>query len=505
MATISVWIPGDQLLWPHPAVEEAARLAGPGDFTVVLIESRARCQSRPYQRKKLVLLLSAMRHYAEELRREGVPVDYVQAQTFSAGMRRHLTRSEASQIVTMAAASYAGRRWQQELQEALDLPVTILDNTQFLTGRFNPIPQPEPGKRHVLEGFYREMRCHFDLLMDGDDPDGGRWNLDKQNRKRLPDDMEPPLPLSFTPDAVTRTVMDDVRRLPVGTGTVGDFDYAVTRAQALEALQDFVENRLDNFGDYQDALPRRSHVVYHSRLSPYLNLGLLQPLEVARAAEEAYRRGHAPLNAVEGFVRQIVGWREFMYWQYWRQMPQMLDKNAWEARRTLPGFFWDGRTEMACMRHALTRALETGYNHHIERLMVLCNFCMLNGINPRLVNDWFLSVYIDAYDWVMPPNAMGMGLNADDGLTATKPYIASANYINKMGDLCPSCHFDHNKRHGEDACPFNYLYWNFILEHEERLRQNPRTSRNVLGLRYLDDEERRRVQAMADRFRSGLT
>ena len=504
MTPISVWILGDQLLQKHPAVEEATRLASPEAVTIVLIESLARRQRQPYQRKKLVLLLSAMRHYAQALQRQGFAVAYLQAPTFLEGLQQHVTQAKPSQLVTMAASSYPGRQFQQELAGKLGLPVTIVDNTQFLVGRFNPIPDPEAGKRHVLEGFYREMRRHFDILMDGEDPVGDQWNFDQQNRKRLPESAQPTQPVSFTPDDMTSAVMEEVAALPSGLGSVDGFRYAVTRSQALDALQDFVANRLPNFGDYQDALTRRSHVVYHSLLSPYLNLGLLEPLELAQAAEAAYRAGDAPLNAAEGFIRQLIGWREFMYWQYWRQMPGMLDKNAWEANRSLPAFFWDGDTDMACMHYALSRALDTGYNHHIERLMVLSNFLMLTGVNPREANDWFLSVYIDAYDWVMPPNVIGMGLNADGGLTATKPYIASANYINKMGDHCSACPFAHTKRHGKNACPFNYLYWNFILEHKERLQQNSRTSRNVLGLRHLDEDERQRVRAMATQFLHSL-
>lgn len=229
-----------------------------------------------------------------------------------------------------------------------------------------------------------------------------------------------------------------------------------------------------------------------------------EPLELAGAAEQAWREGLAPLNSVEGFIRQIIGWREFMYWQYWRQMPGMLAQNAWDARRLLPAFVWTGETDMACLRHALARALATGYNHHIERLMLLGNFFMLAGIDPQAVNDWFLSVYIDAYDWVMPPNVIGMALNADDGLTATKPYIASANYIHKMGDFCAGCRFDPKQRTGETACPYNFLYWNFILQHEARLRANPRTGQNVLGLRHLDEAERARVRAQAEVFLASL-
>jgi deoxyribodipyrimidine photolyase-related protein len=497
----TVWILGDQLLETHPAL---ALVEDKATVRVLLIESRGRMGKLPYQRKKLVLLVSAMRHYAEDLRRQGFAVDLIRAESFEIGLRRHVAQYKTAQLLTMAAASYHGRLFQARLEERLGITVKILPNTQFLIGRYNPIPDPEPDKRYVMEGFYRDMRRHFDLLMEGGEPAGGRWNFDAENRKKLPKSVEPPPPISFTPDAITQEVMAEVAAIPGGVGMVEGFDYAVTRAAALSALRDFLDHRLALFGDYEDALTRRSHVVYHSLLSPYLNLGLLEPLEVATAVQEAYRAGKAPINAAEGFVRQVIGWREFMAWQYWRQMPGMQDLNAWEAARALPRFVWTGETEMACLAFAIKRALDTGYNHHIERLMLLSNFFLLAGINPRLVNDWFLALYIDAYEWVMPPNVIGMGLNADDGLTATKPYIASANYINKMGDHCAGCRLDPKKRLGEDACPFNFLYWNFILAHEERLRANPRTSRNVWGLRHLDSAEREQIRRQAASFLASL-
>ena len=481
----------------HPVLPAASDAE---NIVVLLIESWQRMQKLPYQRKRLVLLLSAMRHYADDLRAQRYTVDYVQVDNFMAGWQQHVAHHNPTQVVTMAAAAYNGRNFQQTLQSHLNIPVTILPNTQFLVGQHNPIPNPQPDKRHVMETFYRQMRQHFDLLMDGNQPARGQWNFDKENRKKLPKGDEPKRPLSFPPDTITQQVMAEIAALPNGVGTVEDFNYAVTRTHALAAVDDFVSNRLPKFGDYEDAMTQRSHVVYHSLLSPYLNIGLLEPLELAYAAEKAYRENQAPINAVEGFVRQIVGWREFMYWQYWRQMPGMLQKNAWEAKRPLPPFVWTGDTDMACLHHAISRAIETGYNHHIERLMLLSNFFMLAGINPKAVNDWFMSLYIDATDWVMPPNVIGMGLNADGGLTATKPYIASANYINKMGDHCKGCRFNPKQRHGDDACPFNYLYWNFILQHEEKLRANPRTSRNVLGLRHLDANERKNVQQQAKIF-----
>jgi (6-4)DNA photolyase len=501
MGKTTVWILGDQLLEKHPAPAQAADKES---TRILLIESAARARKLPYQRKKLVLLFSAMRHYAQALRDAGYDVDYVQAEDFAAGLAQHVAQYRPGRLLTMAASSYQGRRFQAGLEARLGLPVTVLPNTQFLIGRYNPIPDPEAEKRYVMENFYRAMRRHFDLLMEGDEPAGGRWNFDAENRKKLPADKEPPPPLTFAPDAITEAVMAEVAAMPGGVGTAEGFAYGVTRADALAALDDFVAQRLAEFGDYEDALTRRSHVVYHSQLSPYLNLGLLEPLETARAAAAAFEAGRAPLNAVEGFVRQIIGWREFMAWQYWRQMPGMLQQNAWGAERPLPGLVWTGETEMACLRFAVERALDTGYNHHIERLMLLSNFFMLCGVNPRLVNDWFSALYIDAADWVMPPNVIGMGLNADDGLTATKPYIAGANYINKMGDHCGGCRYDPKQRLGRDACPFNALYWHFVLAHEERLRANPRTSRAVWGLRHLDTAERQGVRRQAQAFIASL-
>lgn len=375
----------------------------------------------------------------------------------------------------------------------------VLTNTQFLAGRFDPFPDAKPDHRIVLENFYRAMRRHFGLLLDGDQPLGGRWNFDADNRKPLPKGLRPPAPPSFAPDAITRNVMAEVAALP-GTGSVDGFDLAVTRPQAQAAFDDFMAYRLASFGPYEDAMSRQHPLLFHSLLSPYLNIGLLEPLELALAAELAYHTGRAPLNSVEGFVRQVIGWREYIYWQYWRLAGQWQDFNAWQAQQPLPKFFWSGETELACLCSAISRALQTGYTHHIERLMLLSNFCLLAGVAPMEVNDWFLAAFVDAYEWVMLPNVLGMGLNADGGRTATKPYVASANYIHKMSDYCAGCRYDPKTRSGSDACPFNYLYWNFLLQHEQTLRRNPRLGNSVLGLRHLDDDERVRVREQAAAF-----
>jgi deoxyribodipyrimidine photolyase-related protein len=499
---VSVWILGDQLLARHPALLAAERGHARENVRVVLVESVARTRRLPYQRKKLVLLFSAMRHYAAELRVQGYAVDYVQAPTFLDGLSRHIADWGPARLFVMEASEWLGRGFQKKrLADTLGIPVTLLSNSQFLTGRFDPYPDAQPGKRVIMEHFYRRMRRHFGILMTPDDhPFGDRWNYDAENRKPLPKGARPPEVPIFQPDEITREVMAEVEATGHGVGTVRNFGLAVTREQALAALEDFVANRLVDFGPYEDAMSRQHPVLYHSFLSPYLNIGLLEPLELIEAVERAFHQGRAPINSVEGFVRQVLGWREYMYWQYWRTMPALMEANAWHAERPLPGFFWDGRTEMNCLHHALSRAINAGYNHHIERLMLLCNFCLLAGIQPSAVNDWFLTFYLDAYEWVMAPNVIGMGLNADGGLIATKPYIASANYIHRMSDYCRGCHFNRKLRTGENACPFNFLYWSFLLQHENTLRANPRLGRSVLGLRYLDEDERRAVRRQALAF-----
>jgi deoxyribodipyrimidine photolyase-related protein len=503
---ITVWILGDQLLAEHPALGAALEEHPPQAVRVVLVESLAQLRRRPYHRKKLTLILSAMRHYAARLRDQGLEVDLLQAPTTLEGLQRHAQAWEPSAILTMAASSYRGRQFQlNTLAQALGIPVSVLPNTQFLVGRRDPYPQPEQGKRYRMEYFYREMRRNFKLLLDEDgQPVGGEWNYDRQNREALPKEIELPGTPSFAPDEITNEVMDELAASGHGFGELQGFDLPVTHEQAEQGLADFIEQRLDLFGPYEDAMTHRSGTLFHSLLSPALNLGLLDPLRMAQTAEQALDKGNARLNSVEGFIRQVVGWREYIYWQYWRYMPDLEKANFWGAERPVPAFFWDADTQMNCLRHAFERVEEQGYLHHIERLMLISNFSQLAGLDPAEVNEWFLSGFVDAYDWVMAPNVFGMGLFADGGEIATKPYIASANYINKMSDYCQDCPFDHRQRTGEGACPFNSLYWNFLITHEQTLRANPRMGPNVLGLRHLDDEERRRVRDQAVRFLDSL-
>ena len=492
MGGTTAWVLGDQLSPDNPALVGADR--------ALMIESAARAtRRRRYHRRKLVLVFSAMRHRAAELEGE-LDVDYRESESTFEAIADHVDRYSPDRLTMVGASEYQGRRFQESLGERLGVDVEILPNTQMLVERHDPFPDADLGKRVVMESFYREMRRHFDVLMDGPDPVGGRWNLDDQNRKPYPrSGLDPPKVPSFEPDAITREVMRRVAGLD-GIGSVEGFDLAVTRAGASSAFGNFIAQRLEAFGPYEDAMAANHDHLYHSVLSPYLNIGLLDPLDLVRSAERAHFEGRAPLNSVEGFVRQIIGWREFVYWSYWRMMPGLITANSWGHRRGIPDWWWTGETDMRCLSSVIGRVTESGYSHHIERLMILCNFAMLARLDPSAVNEWFLSMYVDAYEWVVTPNVIGMGLNADGGVIATKPYIASANYINKMSDFCGECTYSHTQRTGERACPFNHLYWNFLIRNEERLRSNPRSGRAVLGLAHLDAEERRQVQEQAEAF-----
>jgi deoxyribodipyrimidine photolyase-related protein len=502
----TVWILADQLLEQHPALLTAAAEAGNDHLRVVLVESRARTARLPYQRKKLVLLFSAMRHYAASLQEQGYAVEILKARDMLDGLRRHVAAWQPQRIYCMAASEYNGRLFQNRLGALMGVPVVILPNTQFLSGQFDPIPEPQVGKRYVMETFYRAMRRHFHLLMEqNSQPTGDLWNYDSENRRPLPKGTFIPERLRFEPDEITRQVMQEVAGIDHGVGSVDGFDLAVNHREAAQAFLDFLDHRLQSFGPYEDAMSSRSATLFHSFLSPYLNIGLLQPLQLAQQAEARYRAGQAELPSVEGFIRQVVGWREFIYWQYWRMMPDWKAVNFWNAHRPLPGFFWNADTDMNCMRIVLERALRDGYTHHIERLMVLSNFSLMAGISPQQVTDWFTACFVDAFEWVMLPNVLGMGLYADGGILATKPYIASANYINKMSDYCTACRYNPRLRHGQEACPFNLLYWNFLIQHEQTLRSNPRMGPNVLSLGRMGIEEQQAIQQQAGELSAILT
>jgi deoxyribodipyrimidine photolyase-related protein len=360
-------------------------------------------------------------------------------------------------------------------------------------------------KQLRMEFFYRDMRRASGLLMEGDEPAGGQWNFDHDNRKSLPRSVTPPARTRFAPDAITREVMEMVRsRFPDHFGNLEPFGWAVTRADALEALDHFITACLPNFGDFQDAMKQGNAFLYHSILSPYLNIGLLTPREICARAEEAWRSGLAPLNAVEGFIRQILGWREYVRGLYWLKMPDYAKSNALDAHRPLPDFYWTGDTAMNCMAEAIADTQRHAYAHHIQRLMVTGNFALLAGLAPEEVEAWYLLVYADAYEWVELPNTHGMALFADGGVMASKPYAASGAYIDRMSDYCGGCAYKPEVKLGPKACPFNYLYWDFLIRNEARLKANPRMAMPYRTLAKMGADRREQIAAQARDFLNSI-
>jgi deoxyribodipyrimidine photolyase-related protein len=389
-----------------------------------------------------------------------------------------------------------------------DVPLKIRPDRHFLCPLEVFNAHAKNRKRLVMEYFYRAMRRRMDVLMDGDEPIGGAWNYDDQNRKPFaregPEHV--PTPRAFEPDATTRQVLEVVeKQFEEHPGSLKHFDWPVTPKQAEEALADFVQRRLPNFGTYQDAMWTDAPYLYHSRLSAALNLKLLNPREVIQDAERAYHEGHAPLNAVEGFIRQILGWREYVRGVYWRFMPDYADRNGLDAHAPLPAFYWTAETEMTCLRQCIQQTLDRGYAHHIQRLMVTGLFALLLGVEPKQVHEWYLAVYVDAVEWVELPNTLGMSQFADDGVMATKPYCASGNYIRRMSNYCSDCRYDPSRRTGDDACPFTTLYWDFLMRHKERLGQNRRMGLQLYNLGKIDDKEQQAIRSHAAQIRNNMT
>ncbi len=465
-----------------------------GDVVLMAEVSDETTYVRHHQRK-IAFLFAAMRHFAEALRVDGITVDYVRLDdrdnsgSFTGELQRALTRHRVDAVVITEAAEWRVLDMIESWSPTLGIPVEIREDDRFLCPRdeFNRVSGG--GRTLLMENFYRRMRRRTGYLITaGGEPEGGRWNYDHDNREPMPRHVTPPERPSFTPDATTADVLSLVtRRFGNHFGRLENFDYPVTRDDARQYLAWFVRAALPGFGTYQDAMRQGEPLLFHSHLSALVNCGLLTPAECCDAAIAAWREGRAPLAATEGFVRQLIGWREFIRGIYWREMPDYGNRNALEATRKLPDFFWTAATDLNCLHQAVSETRDHAYAHHIQRLMVLGNFCLLAGIDPKEVQEWYLVVYHDAYEWVEMPNVVGMILYADGGLFATKPYAASGNYINRMSNYCEHCRYDVKQRQGEDACPFNYLYWDFVARNRVRLAGNPRTSRAVATLDRMAD------------------
>lgn len=478
---VLVPILGDQLSRNLSSLEGLS----PSDAVILMMEVWDEATYVKHHKQKIVLIFSAMRHFAEELRAEGWQVDYIalgddaNSGSFTGEVARACERHDVCEVRVTESGEWRVQQAMLEWEDRLPCPVNICADTRFIATHADFRSFADGRKHLTMEYFYREMRKKTGLLMRTDvKPEGDQWNLDAENREPPKDGMSPPPTPKFAPDDITREVIELVgKRFPDHFGDLEPFGWPVTRAEAQKAAEAFFARRLCLFGPYQDAMVHGSDDLYHSMLSTSINIGLLDPLELCRDAEAAYKSGSAPLNSVEGFIRQIIGWREYVRGFYWYTMPGLADANELGAHRPLPEFFWTGKTDMRCLSDCIRTTREDAHAHHIQRLMVLGNFCLIAGIDPRQVADWYLVVYADAYDWVELPNVAGMILYADGGRLATKPYAASGNYINKMSDYCKGCRYKVSKKTGPDACPFNPLYWHFMEANRTRLENNHRIGR----------------------------
>jgi len=496
---------GDQLDRQSPV------LAGPinQNDLVLMIEARGESRRVPSHKARTVLFLSAMRHHAAWLREQGYNVVYVDindrdASDFETAIANAIQRYQPSLVRMVEAGEFGVQQRIQEACETSGIELQVLTDSHFLCSREDFARWRGHRKSLVMETFYRHMRKRLGILMDGDAPSGGKWNFDAKNRTsfgRQGPGLVPPPP-AFTPDAITRQAISDVEHhFPDNPGELANFAWPTSREQALVMLEDFISHRLPAFGPFQDAMWTEQVLLYHSGLSAALNLKLLHPMEVIEKAEAAYRAGDAPLASVEGFIRQVLGWREFVRGIYWSEMPAYLQNNALNADQPLPAFYWTGDTDMHCLRSVIKQTLQTGYAHHIQRLMVTGLFALLLGVRPEEIHAWYLGIYIDAVEWVEAPNTLGMSQYADGGLLASKPYAASGRYIQRMSNYCKDCRFKPDRRVGEQACPFTLLYWDFLIRHETRFARHPRAAMQWRMLHKLEQTERMDITFQAKALR----
>ncbi|MGU3434897.1 cryptochrome/photolyase family protein [Actinomycetes bacterium M1A6_2h] len=474
-----LWIFADQL---GPHVHSTPEHV---DREVVMVESAGALRRRPAHRQKVHLLLSGMRHLAAEL---GDRATYIKADTYREAIVS-LGRPVIVHEPTSRAAEALVRRMQDDglVEKILPIPTFALSRADFADWAGNK-------KKFIMENFYRDQRRRFDILMDGELPTAGAWNLDVENREKPPKGqrtLDVPEPWWPEEDDIDKEVRRDLDAMDIAwLGEDGPRLFAVTADEAQKALSTFVADRLDTFGPYEDAVMADDWAMSHSLLSVPLNMGLLHPLDAVHAAEQAYRDGNAPLASVEGFVRQIIGWREYVWHLYWHLGEDYANRNEMDAYTPLPSWFADldaDAVTAACLSDALRGVRDRGWVHHIPRLMILGNHALQQGYDPRELTDWYTANFVDGFTWVMPVNVVGMSQHADGGVIASKPYSSGGAYIDKMTNHCKGCAFDPKKRLGDDACPFTAGYWAFTHRHRERLGGNPRTSRAVSSMNRLKD------------------
>ncbi|MEO7241266.1 MAG: cryptochrome/photolyase family protein [Variovorax sp.] len=503
-----VLVLGDQLDL-HSAAFEGF---DPSDDRVLMVEAPDESTYVPSTKMRTALFLSAMRHFAEALTTDGRPLDYLRLGThpfdsIAAALEDALMRQRPEALVMIEPGEWRLEQAVGDVCTRAGVRLDVRDDLHFMCSRRDFAAYARGKARMVMEGFYRDMRRkHSILLASAGEPAGGRWNYDHDNRGAFgragPGAL--PRPPSFAPDAITREVLADVQaHFGDHYGSAEAFDWPVTRSQALEALDDFVRHRLPSFGRYQDAMWVDEPFVHHALISSSLNLKLLNPREVIAAAVAQFDNGAVPVEAVEGFVRQVLGWREFIRGVYWWRMPQLLEANALNHTEPLPDWYWTGDVQMNCMRQAIGQTLALGYAHHIQRLMVTGNFALTFGVRPAEMHAWYLSVYVDAVEWAELPNTVGMSLFADGARFVTKPYAAGGAYIRRMSNYCDGCRYKPTERTGDDACPMTVMYWDFVARHAQRLEANPRTVMMVKNLRRFGEENVTAVQETAARMRQG--
>lgn len=491
------------------------------DVVVVLLESVAKGASLPWHRQKLVLLLSAMRHFAAALERAGYAVVLRRAPSYAEGLAQLAQEYGAARVV---ATEGREQDMVEELDraraqlDALGIPLVLREDRGFLATREEFATWARGRKEYRMEWFYREMRRKHGILIEADgSPSGGAWNFDTENRKPWPKGRAIPDVWRVDPDSITREQMERVRHWRNRWGSVDRFALPVTRVEAKQWLERFITERLPEFGPYEDALVHGAPDLLHSSLSSLINVGLLHPLEVVKRAEQAWRDGHVPIASAEGFIRQILGWREYIRGMYWQLMPGLRTTNALEAPLPLPMWFWapDGEPygetptahtpcEMRCLADTIRQVRDYGRTHHIARLMVQCNFATMLGVQPAALSRWYWAAFTDAYEWVELPNVAGMGTWGDGGALASKPYVASGAYVNRMSNYCGSCRYDVKQRSGADACPMNTLYWDFLARHRERFTTHPRMRMMTKHLDNIPAPELVQIQRQATQFRAAL-
>lgn len=491
----AIFILNDQLnleVWPEWIKDEKPLL--------IFIESQEKGESLPYHKKKLIYVLSSMRHFALECFMNGYPVLYESTEKhYNDSLKTILSENKELDLTFMTPSEWDSRERLRFIEKEFKDRVEEVPNTFFLAD-INTYKN-KIGTGYRMEYFYRDMRRKTGYLMNGKDPEGGEWNYDDKNRNKLPKKIKIPSRASTEVDEITQEVIKLVKdEFLDHFGEIEDFDYAVTRRQALYRLNEFIEECLNDFGPYEDAMATGESILFHSHLSLYLNNGLIMPKEICNKAEEAYQNGKARLNSVEGLIRQIIGWREFVRVYYEAMMPEVRNVNHFNFEKSLPKIYWSGDTKLHCVNECLKPVLKNGYSHHIPRLMILSNFSNLTETDPRELNKWFWLAYVDAYEWVVLPNVLGMSTFADGGVLASKPYVAGGNYINKMSDYCKNCSYSVKEKVGESACPFNYLYWNFVDEQRETFSDNGRSNFMVNMFDKKSEEEKQQIKGDSKKF-----